>query len=424
MFDPVGRSALGGPVMELSRALNSSLIEQVIGRIYAAAAFVFGALSVGPAFSGQRVMDQVWAWMFGLVLFGGLAWSATAGVIGRGVRPAAGIVPVAYLGMVLSWPTAVANPNVIQPGAPWIWGLCNLAAAAAAVAFPEAIAGAYVLAVSVAWGLIRMTPSGGQVGWERALQDSGYVLVLGVAVAGVAGLLRRAAKQVDTAHATATSRYATATREHENEKQRLAVDALLHDSVLSTLLQVTRADTPDGKRVAARMALKSLNVIADTEDDIDRHNQPITAAEIQARFKQLQSELDVPVKLVTAGPDEHSIPYAAAEALIAATLQALVNSAKHAGPAVTERSVTVQWSHTCVTVVVADDGQGFDPTVDTGRLGVRVSIIERVEAVGGRVQIDSAPGQGARFTMTWEDPSMTTNTLPASDMNLRAGAHG
>jgi signal transduction histidine kinase len=424
MFRQIGRIARDGPATHLSGAINSSLTEKVIARTYAAAAFTFGALSVGPAFSGQRVMGQVWAWVFGLLLFGGLAGSATAGVIGRGVRPAAGVVAVAYLGMVVSWPIAVADPNVVQPGTPWIWGLCNLAMAAAAVAFSEAAAGAYVLVVSIAWGVIRMTPSGGQGGWEKALQDSGYVFVLGIAVAVVAALLRQAATQVDAAHAAATAKYTTATQDHENEKQRLAVDALLHDSVLSTLLQVTRADTAEAKRVAARMALKSLNVIADTEDDMHRHNRPITAAEIRERFEQLRSELDVDVAFVTAGPDEHVIPYAAAEALIAATLQALVNSAQHAGPTVTERSVTVRWSHTCVTVVVADDGQGFDPSIDTGRLGVRVSIIERVEAVGGHVQIDSAPGRGARFTMIWDHPSMTEGSSDAPTETVHAAANG
>lgn len=72
MFRQIGRIVRDGPATHLSGAINSSLTEKVIARTYAAAAFTFGALSVGPAFSGQRVMGQVWAWVFGLLLSGDL----------------------------------------------------------------------------------------------------------------------------------------------------------------------------------------------------------------------------------------------------------------------------------------------------------------------------------------------------------------
>jgi signal transduction histidine kinase len=51
-----------------------------------------------------------------------------------------------------------------------------------------------------------------------------------------------------------------------------------------------------------------------------------------------------------------------------------------------------------VTVVVSDDGTGFDPSdpqIRTHRLGV-TSMEERAEELGGTLSIDSAPGQGTR----------------------------
>ncbi|WP_148061265.1 sensor histidine kinase [Frondihabitans sp. PhB188] len=410
----------------MSKAITSTLVEQAIARVYAGIALVFGATAVGPAFSGQRVMDQRWAWVFGLLLFSGLTASAMAGVLVRWVRPASGVVAVAYFLMVVSWPFAVSDITHVQPQPPWLWGLCNVAMAAAVVGFSELLAGAYVFAVSVAWCLIRLTPSGGAVGIERALQDAGYVFILGMAVLLVALMLRRTALEVDQRHIVATTRYATATKEHEFEKQRMTVDALLHDSVLTTLLQVSRADTPAQQRLAARMAITSLNVIADTEESFDQQHAPVTAGEVTTRFQQIRAELGVPVTLRITGPDAHDIPHAVAETLFAAALQALVNSVQHAGPAVTVRSVTVDWTGTCVTVTIRDDGQGFDTAAPSPRLGVRVSIIERMDAIGGTTVIDSAPGQGTRVALTWVHPVAALHVAdgggvsPATTMSPKA----
>jgi signal transduction histidine kinase len=53
-------------------------------------------------------------------------------------------------------------------------------------------------------------------------------------------------------------------------------------------------------------------------------------------------------------------------------------------------------------VHVGDTGTGFDPSaVQIGRLGLRVSIVERVTNAGGKVHIDSKPGQGTVITIVW-----------------------
>jgi two-component sensor histidine kinase len=390
-----------GPMSRSSRAVTSALIEQIIARAFAAGAVLFGALAVGSAFSGRSPMGHGWTCVCGLGLFGGLVFSAVAGITMRWVRLAATVVAVVYLLAVVSWPFAVRDVLVVQEQPPWMWPLCNLAMAAAAVGLPELFACIYVFVVAAVWVLIRLTPSGGGVGLERASLDGGYAFVLGVAVLTVILVLRRSAGHVDDAIGGAAGRYAHATREHENEKERVSVDALLHDSVLTTFLQVGRAHTDHEKRLAARMAINSLNVVATTEDHLDRLNAPVSVDEIRARFEQLRTELGVPMTLRTEGPEEHSIPFNVAETLFAATLQALINSVQHAGADATDRSVMVSWSTSKVTVTVTDDGVGFDPTAPSDRLGVRVSIIERVQAVGGTVTIDSAPGRGTTVTLTW-----------------------
>jgi signal transduction histidine kinase len=49
-------------------------------------------------------------------------------------------------------------------------------------------------------------------------------------------------------------------------------------------------------------------------------------------------------------------------------------------------------------LAVADDGRGFDRDVsaDGGRMGL-VGMQERMLAVGGKLEVQSAPGQGARL---------------------------
>jgi len=48
-----------------------------------------------------------------------------------------------------------------------------------------------------------------------------------------------------------------------------------------------------------------------------------------------------------------------------------------------------------VRLSIRDDGAGFDPAADRGRPGLGLaSMRERVELLGGRLDIRSAPGRG------------------------------
>ena len=57
-----------------------------------------------------------------------------------------------------------------------------------------------------------------------------------------------------------------------------------------------------------------------------------------------------------------------------------------------------------IEVEIGDAGAGFDPaTVPTERLGVRVSIIERIASAGGHAEITSKPGHGTVVMLRWPD---------------------
>jgi hypothetical protein len=78
---------------------------------------------------------------------------------------------------------------------------------------------------------------------------------------------------------------------------------------------------------------------------------------------------------------------------------ALENVVMHAQSSVAE--VELVYSPEAITIMVTDEGVGFDPeTIPADRLGIRASIEARLASVGGRVQIWSSPGSGTSIVMT------------------------
>ncbi len=71
--------------------------------------------------------------------------------------------------------------------------------------------------------------------------------------------------------------------------------------------------------------------------------------------------------------------------------------------------LTLTLTSETVTLSVADNGQGFDPTRH-GHLGVGLlSMQERMKALGGDVQVESTPGNGTRLVAYCKRADMDTN---------------
>jgi signal transduction histidine kinase len=97
------------------------------------------------------------------------------------------------------------------------------------------------------------------------------------------------------------------------------------------------------------------------------------------------------------------LPENVADAIVSAAVQAMTNSVKHAGGPEVPRSVLIKGAPDgAVCIHVMDEGRGFDPKkIASERLGVRVSIIERMSRVSGAVDLDTAPGEGTTFILSW-----------------------
>ncbi|NHC16438.1 sensor histidine kinase, partial [Motilibacter deserti] len=85
-------------------------------------------------------------------------------------------------------------------------------------------------------------------------------------------------------------------------------------------------------------------------------------------------------------------------ALLQATREAALNAAKHGGGATV--SVFSEVEPDRAEVFVRDRGPGFDlDGVPEDRLGVRQSILGRMERHGGRAVISSTPGEGTEVQL-------------------------
>jgi len=113
--------------------------------------------------------------------------------------------------------------------------------------------------------------------------------------------------------------------------------------------------------------------------------------EYVARYREEQG-LDVALTLPQGGG---RLPAALETALFRIVQEALNNVARHAHA----RRVRVEltWDEKAVTLRVVDDGQGFDPqAVQAGTHVGLWSMRERVKQLGGRFEVESAPGAGTK----------------------------
>lgn len=242
-------------------------------------------------------------------------------------------------------------------------------------------------------------------GWIRVLVGLGLVLVGLVAVIGpqldlattgrslaaagavLAGVVLIALPWISTwIKGLEAERYAAVRAE-----ERAAMAARVHDSVLQTLTLIQRrADDPVEVSRLARAEERALRSWLYAPVGMSG-SLGAALAEVVATT---EADYDARIDLVTVGD---AVVDDRLAALVAATREAVVNAAKHAGaPA----SVYAEVDEDQVEVNVRDRGCGFDPeAVDPDRHGVRQSIVARMAAVGGSATVRSAPGEGTEVRL-------------------------
>ena len=299
---------------------------------------------------------------------------------------------VGQLGAPVVWPLVVAGAGVVL-----LWGQADDLQRArwrAATGADRALGVLRILAgvVLVVVGVAVLLTHGSGVGAAGRLGLASLVVVAGLALVSGPWWVRMARDLADE----------RAARIREQERAEIA--AHVHDSVLHTLALIQR-NVEDPREVTrlARAQERELRAWlyrpaeqADEADRTLRHGLERAAAEVEDAHGTT-----VQVVVVGDAPlDER------ARALLLAAREALVNAAKYARGAPVDLYAEVEAER--ITVYVRDRGPGFDPeAVPPDRLGVRQSILGRMERNGGRARVRSAPGGGTEveLEMPREAPS-------------------
>jgi signal transduction histidine kinase len=174
--------------------------------------------------------------------------------------------------------------------------------------------------------------------------------------------------------------------------------AVLHDTVLNDLALIINGPEKLDSRMTARMlddvkTMSDSNLLANvpTTEVLDAGDAALRN-QVMAIVSDFQWRgLNVEVTGDTGA--EFRMAPEVVEAAAGALRASLENILAHSGAESAE--IIVSLSSTAATWTVNDSGEGFDPSaIGADRLGLRSSVFGRVESVGGKVKVWSAPGSG------------------------------
>lgn len=394
--------------------LSRRQVDTVVSRSVAWFGIVFGLQALPSLFAQYSLGQPLWSAIAVSVMFGSLIVALLCSTIKRWVVGSHRLVSFVYVVVLVSWPFFLADPSVPQQGDHWLYQLTTVATATAAIGFRARGAMAYLVIVPLIYGIIRATPQGGGGPWELGLFNAVYAIILGGAVLVIVVMTRSAASSVDDAQGAALDRYARAVRQHAIEVERVQVDSIVHDSVLTTLLSAARAETPEQKALAATMASNAMRYLNEAARVSPDDGTTVRFRQLADRIVTAARQMPLPFALRVRALDTRVIPAAQAEALYSAAVQAMMNSVQHGGSGDVRRWLTVLGAPGgAVQIEVGDSGIGFDiDSVPDERLGVRRSIIERTTNAGGHAEVRSIKGRGTVVVLSW--PAFTVG-VPEAD---------
>jgi PAS domain S-box-containing protein len=221
-----------------------------------------------------------------------------------------------------------------------------------------------------------------------------------------------------TAELRRLSRQLTHVEQRERERMALILHDQLQQLLVGTLLNVTALEqglTDSTLREFAHQAAQTLNkaiqeaksLTIELSPPILREGGLAEAMKWLGRRTRETHGLDVQVDVESAP----AIAYEIGVVLFSAVKELLFNVVKHAGVESARLSL-FRSQNGEVRLTVSDDGCGYDKNLAHAREDVSggfglFAIRERMESLGGLLEIDSAPGKGFRATLV-----VRTDTLP------------
>ncbi|MBW4041052.1 MAG: hypothetical protein HIU86_02845 [Acidobacteria bacterium] len=381
--------------------IGTRRIEMLLAGMVSLFGLLFAATTLPRLAADWPQLDPAISLMAAVAVYGSVAVGALAALLHQWTRPVFCAVGIVYLGTLALWPVSTGGHYTGQT-TPWLFALAGVPCAFVVVAARWPVSVGYVLVVAVSVAAERLVPSGGGVTVSTALLDASSALEVGFALLLVVNAVRRAARDVDSAQGAALSRYADAQIDEATESERVRTDALVHDSVLTTFLSAAGAQTTEAQALAARMAVHTMGVLS-RATVASSVGPRVQVGDLAGRIREDAGAVADRFEFAIQDVRDCFVPENVADAIVSAAVQAMTNSVKHAGGPEVPRSVLIKGAPDgAVCVHVVDEGRGFDPAkVASERLGLRVSIIERMSRVSGAVDLHTALGEGTEFVLSW-----------------------
>jgi signal transduction histidine kinase len=223
-------------------------------------------------------------------------------------------------------------------------------------------------------------------GSEQRLAD--FAELVAQALANADAYRKLAASRVRIVEAGDTERRRLERNLHDGAQQRLVSLALQ-----LRLIETSLRKDPESVDALLATANRELDQALEELRELARgiHPAVLTDRGLEAAVRAVAQRAPIPVELTQLPKDR--LPDSVEAAIYYLVAEAITNVAKYAQA--THASVAVERSNGFATVVVRDDGiGGAEPVRGSGLVG----LADRVEALGGRLHIESPPGHGTELT--------------------------
>ncbi len=377
-------------------------MERILATVVAIGSGVLGAQALIAALTTMSSGDAPRVVML-LIVFVPLALMLVSCVVGRGVRTTSGVFAVVYTLALAAWPTFVDPLGRSAADQPWIFFLVNVGVVAAMLAFPLWLQFAWAVCLPFVYGYVRLVEGDfSRDFWVTTAFDVSFTVILGIVIIALGWMFRSVAAGVDEARARAVASYAAAAAAAAAEEERVAMSALMHDSVLAALIAAERAEGERARDLAVGMAREALTRLANTEAAVAQEgsDEPVGTAQVVVELRRALSELGADAIVEERG-GIGLIPGRVARALVLAARQAIGNAVTHAhGRGM--HIVAEGRGDEGIRVTITDSGPGFDvQAIGPDRLGIRASILARMAGVAGTAEIESG-STGTTVSLGWE----------------------
>lgn len=379
---------------------------RTFARVLGAGALFFAVVLIPVIFVQSDVLAPWYTPVAVVIVFAPLLalWPASYAPDLGWVRRFSALSAAAYLVTMAGWLPALQG-NLPPTRDVWLSAISGLVAMAAAVCWPPALGVLYLVVSSCAAEVIRHITRAGPEStllpeiFNVVMTNSMFVLA---AIAAV-----QSGRTLDRTRAAAARQSAATAAVAARDVERKRFDALIHDSVMSTLLGIARHGNSNQLGAQSGVALRELDRLH--ASDVATEDLDADAAVALIRSALMDVDEDGAVDLQVRLGSPVTIPREACRAIASAATEALRNSIQHADSAkqAADRLVAIDVDIDGVQVLVADNGRGFDPDrVPQYGLGISVCIHSRVASVPGcTAEIHSAAHRGTRVTLRWTAPS-------------------